>query len=271
LEATQTEQFHGSATIYSGSVVIVRNAENLIFNSSDSLVEIQEGDLIRVGLKGNLRLNFRSGDRITLGSNAILQVRRWFKGQRKGNLRMLFGKFRARTMDGNKRRVMSIRTTTTIVGIRGSLGEGNTGSDFTNLANLDGDMTIAGEEIPFGEAGFKLDDQLEGLSGLAAIPNFDPDLSADERETQAPETLNTTDTKNPDLSVGITEVSLQSIEPVSDSEGDVVPEVSDREEAQENLSQIYLIEDLNVQVEETADAAATAREEKVKILIEVEN
>ena len=50
-------------------------------------------------------------------------------------------------------------------------------------------MTIAGEEIPFGEAGFKLDDQLEGLSGLAAIPNFDPDLSADERETQAPETL----------------------------------------------------------------------------------
>jgi hypothetical protein len=80
---------------------------------------------------------------------------------------MLFGKFRARTMDGNKRRVMSIRTTTTIVGIRGSLGEGNTGSDFTNLANLDGDMTIAGEEIPFGEAGFKLDDQLEGLSGLA--------------------------------------------------------------------------------------------------------
>ncbi len=71
--------------------------------------------------------------------------------------------------------------------------------------------------------------------------------------------------------MGITEVSLQSIEPVSDSEGDVVPEVSDREEAQENLSQIYLIEDLNVQVEETADAAATAREEKVKILIEVEN
>ena len=49
---------------------------------------------------------------------------------------MLFGKFRARTMDGNKRRVMSIRTTTTIVGIRGSLGEGNTGSDFTNLATL---------------------------------------------------------------------------------------------------------------------------------------
>jgi hypothetical protein len=60
LEATQTEQFHDSATIYSGSVVIVRNAENLIFNSSDSPVEIQEGDLIRVGLKGNLRLNFRS-------------------------------------------------------------------------------------------------------------------------------------------------------------------------------------------------------------------
>ena len=74
LEATQTEQFHGSASIYSGSVVIVRNLENLIFNTSDSPVEIQEGDLMQVGVKGNLRLNFRSGDRITHGSNAILQV-----------------------------------------------------------------------------------------------------------------------------------------------------------------------------------------------------
>ena len=80
---------------------------------------------------------------------------------------LFFPKFRVRSMEGNKRRVMSIRTTTTIVGIRGSLGECNTGPDFTNLASLDGDMTIAGEELPFGEAGFKLDDQLEGLSGLA--------------------------------------------------------------------------------------------------------
>ncbi len=304
------QESYAVADIIRGSLVVVRDGQSLHFKVTDSPVAIEGGDLIRTGMKSTARLTLVNENRVTLGGNAILQVRHWRAGKTRGDLRMLFGKFRARTLGGKQRRPLNIRTTATIIGVRGSLGEGNTGPDFTTISNLEGTINLAGVEIPLGQSGFKLDDMLPGLSGLDLIPDFDPEISADKREMETPETLNTTDAKSVDLTAGVTFGDLEKIEEVRESEGDVVPEVRETEdtpeEAVEELAEDVekdeeeaeseeiekqaedterfpeesgmeqegiesLVEDISEQVREVSETAATTKSGRVKIKIQVED
>ncbi|MBU3914012.1 hypothetical protein KKA14_00585, partial [bacterium] len=93
-----------------------------------------------------------------------------------------------------KDRFLKLRTATATIGIKGSLGEGVTGPDFTSLANLGGEIDLDDTQIPLGEIAFKVDN-IHFQIQIFKNPNYAPDVPEDEQETSKPDSLDTTDPK----------------------------------------------------------------------------
>ncbi|MBU2512855.1 FecR domain-containing protein [bacterium] len=200
---------YGEVAIKSGNVVIVRDHRMLLFTQKNNPVIVYENDTIRT-LKGSaLMLTNPDEHRVYLGSNAIMQLKKWQKKKESGAIRMLFGKFRAKTATVRKQKSLNLRTATATIGIKGSVGDGNTSPDMTSLGNRSGDMTVTtndGEEydVSEGQLGFLVDELRQGVD-FEGIPDFDPSLSEDQQETTGTDALNTENSKTAEIPESIRE------------------------------------------------------------------
>lgn len=116
LAATQ----YGEAIIEQGSMTVLREGQTLTFDQVNRAVPVNEGDLIRVRPESVVQLKSRENATITLGSNAVFQVKPWRAKGKTGFLRALFGRFRASvaTLTGGEQ--FNVRTATATIGVKGT-------------------------------------------------------------------------------------------------------------------------------------------------------
>jgi hypothetical protein len=215
---TQAATKFGEADIKKGNVVVVRSGRLLLYTQANNPVTIFENDTIRTMENSAMTLLNPDQNRITLGANAIMQVKRWKKKSDTGTVRMLFGKFRARTTALRKKKSLNIRTATATIGIKGSLAEGVTNSNFTSVANLGGNIDMGGTDIPTGTQAFKVDDGLPDLSGQSDNPNYNPGQSEDSQETGNTGQLDTADSKTIKVSPAIDKIIKAGVKKVTPEE-----------------------------------------------------
>lgn len=216
---------YGEATIKKGNVVIVRDGRMYLYTTANNPVTLYEKDTIRTLKNTSLTLYNPDQHRIILGSNAIMQLKKWRKKKEQGILRMLFGKFRARTAAVQKRTRLNVRTATATIGIKGSLGDGATSSDFTSLSNLSGDMSVSNNEgdevdVPSGQFAFNVDGKDQDFS-FEDIPDYDPGKSEDEMETADTDNLDTEDPKEVDVPPVIEDAIEEGVTEVADADDDL--------------------------------------------------
>lgn len=111
---------YGEATIEQGSMTVLREGQTLTFDEPNRPVPVNEGDLIRVRPESVVQLKSRENATITLGSNAVFQVKPWRAKGKTGFLRALFGRFRASvaTLTGGEQ--FNVRTATATIGVKGT-------------------------------------------------------------------------------------------------------------------------------------------------------
>lgn len=254
---------YGEAVISKGNMVVVRDGRSLLFTPSDNPVAVYENDVLRTMNDSAVTLHNPDKNRVLLGANGIMQVRKWEQKENKGFLRMLFGKFRARTSEVRKRS-MNLRTATATIGIKGSLVEGATGPDFTQAANLSGEISMINNQgveidIPEGQIGFNVDGADQQID-MTPNENYDPDKSEDEQETANTEELDTEDNKEvaPDPVVEqAIEQNVEEVEDVEVEEPEVEPEAPD-------------VEGIPELIEEAVEDSGTSNP-KARVTIEIEN
>jgi hypothetical protein len=265
---TQAAVRYGEATIQKGNVVIVREGRMYLFTAANNPVTLFENDTVRT-LKGTaLTLYNPDQHRVILGSNAIMQLKKWRRQKEQGGLRMLFGKFRARTAALRKRSGLSIRTATATIGIKGSLGEGATNSDFTSLANLGGSMETTNNngdsvDVPVGQFAFNVDGSNQGF-GLQNNPNYNPEKSEDELETSGQDNLNTEDPKEVEVPPVIQEAIDENVTEVADAGDGTDQDLGDDD------GQPGFLENIN-QISDEAQEAASGTSPSIDAVITIED
>lgn len=265
---------YGEATVQKGNVVVVRNGRMFLFTSANNPVTLFENDTIRTLKNSSVTLYNPDQNRVILGANAVMQLKKWRKQNQSGTIRVLFGKFRARTAALRKRSGLNLRTATATIGIKGSLGEGATNSDFTSLSNLGGEMDITNNEgnsldIPLGQFAFNVDGKDQEFS-LDKAPAYDPGKSEDDMETTETEQLDTEDTKQMELPPVVEEAIEKNIVEVADasdleSVGATQSDVSDFD-ASTVTDLLDVVKDVNENIQDTA----TKDNPKVEVKIEFE-
>ena len=111
---------YGDATIESGKMIVLRGGQRMVYTPSDQNVSINHQDIIRLGSSSKVVLRTVEKATLTLGSNAVLHVEPWQKQEKKGAMRMLFGRFRAVVtgLSGGER--FNVRTATATIGVKGT-------------------------------------------------------------------------------------------------------------------------------------------------------
>ena len=125
---------YGDASIQKGKLTVLREGRRLTYDEGDRQVEINHLDVIRVGRDSNVVLSTIEKATITLGSNAVFQVKPWQRKEEKGFFRMLFGRMRAKIsgLVGNER--FSVQSATATIGVKGT--------EEVILVNVQGDATL---------------------------------------------------------------------------------------------------------------------------------
>ncbi|HKI99129.1 MAG TPA: FecR family protein [bacterium] len=111
---------YGEAVIERGSMTIIREGRTLNFDQANQAVPVNEQDLIRVRPDSLVQLKSRENATMTLGANAVFEVKPWQSHGRSGFLRALFGRFRAAvaTLSGGQQ--FNVKTATATIGVKGT-------------------------------------------------------------------------------------------------------------------------------------------------------
>jgi hypothetical protein len=247
---------YGRANIEKGNVVIVREGRMYLYTKTNSPVTLYENDTIRTLKNTSLTLFNPDQHKVRLGANAVMQLRKWKKKRQQGTLRMLFGKFRARTAAVRKKSSLYLRTTTATIGIKGSLGDGATSADFTMLKNKSGAMSMInnagqGLDIPVGQFGYNVDGLDKNIS-LEVDEDYEPGKSEDEMETSDTEQLDTEDTKEVDVPPVVEEAIQDNVVEVADASE--VPDEEDDTDLSDLPEPGDILDDVQ---EEAANAGVT--------------
>lgn len=111
---------YGDANIEKGKITVLREGSRLTYKQGDSGVEINHLDVIRVGRDSNVVLSTVEKATITLGSNAVFQVKPWQRREEKGFFRMLFGRMRAKISGLGASERFNVHTATATIGVKGT-------------------------------------------------------------------------------------------------------------------------------------------------------
>jgi hypothetical protein len=112
---------YGDATIEKGYLTVVRDGQNLRFSDSGKSYEILNNDVLTVGDDSLVILTTIEDSIVRMGSNSVFQVRPWKQKKIQGFLRMLYGKaiFKVSKLLAKRER-FSLKTATSVVGVRGT-------------------------------------------------------------------------------------------------------------------------------------------------------
>ena len=113
---------YGEATVKKGGLTILRDGKRLSFTAGDNSIQILKKDVLRAGKKSLITLNTVQNTTVELGSYAIFQVRPFKISENTGDLRMLYGKARFKTVGNTKAksRRFRLRTATAVIGVKGT-------------------------------------------------------------------------------------------------------------------------------------------------------
>lgn len=125
---------YGKAHIRKGKITVLRNGSRLTFRQGNAQVTINHLDVIRVGRESSVVLSTVEKATITLGSNAVFQVKRWRRKEDKGFFRMLFGRMRARISGLGANERFNVHTATATIGVKGT--------EEIIFTNVQGDSTV---------------------------------------------------------------------------------------------------------------------------------
>ena len=125
---------YGSADIAKGKITVLREGSRLTYKKGDGGVEINHLDVIRVGRDSNVVLSTVEKSTVTLGSNAVFQVKPWQRKEEKGFFRMLFGRMRAKISGLGANERFNVHTATATIGVKGT--------EEIILTNVQGDATV---------------------------------------------------------------------------------------------------------------------------------
>ena len=266
---THAAMKYGEAVIKRGNVVIVRQGRMYLYTEKNNPVTIFENDTIRTLKHSALVLSNPDQNRVILGANAIMQIKKWKQKENEGSIRMLFGKFRARTAQLKKKQSLNIRTATATMGIKGSLGQGATNGDFTSISNLGGNMTLTGNtggesDVPLGQIGFNVDGPGAGF-GMEPNPVYEPSLSEDQQETTGTEQLDTENSKSVEIPPFIQAVLQKYVVDVAQIEDDsIIEDLEDGQAEPETL-------DVLAGIINDAQDAFQQNSPKVNVIIDIED
>lgn len=154
LSAPAWAEKYGDAEIKQGKITVLRGGKRKVHRELGKPIEILHEDVIRVGRKSNMVLKTTEKATITLGSNAVFQVKPWEKTEKKGLFRMLFGRMRAKIakLSGGER--FNVSTATATIGVKGT--------EEIIFSNVQGDSTVGVTENTVTVA---------GLTGIAVAVN----------------------------------------------------------------------------------------------------
>ncbi len=111
---------YGQATLAKGKMIVLRDGGRRVYRGAGVRVAILHGDVIRLGPRSNVVLETVEKSTVTLGGNAVFQVKPWRRREKRGLLRMLFGRFRAKIarLSGGER--FNVSTATATIGVKGT-------------------------------------------------------------------------------------------------------------------------------------------------------
>jgi hypothetical protein len=111
---------YGEAVIQKGAMTIVREGRSLQFAKLNERIPVNEEDLIRVRPESEVVLTSREKATMTLGSNAVFQVKPWRARNKSGFVRALFGRFRAAIVGLTGGEEFNVKTATATIGVKGT-------------------------------------------------------------------------------------------------------------------------------------------------------
>jgi FecR protein len=157
---------YGEATVERGSMTIIREGRTLKFEQSAQSVPVNEQDLIRVRPDSLVQLKSRENATLTLGANAVFEVKPWQSHGRSGFMRALFGRFRAAVASLSGGEQFNVKTATATIGVKGT-------EYLTQVTNRGGTLLIVTNHV-VGFQGQTGGESNVGTGFLALIINFHP-------------------------------------------------------------------------------------------------
>jgi hypothetical protein len=125
---------YGNADIRKGRITVLRKGSRLTFRQGDNRVQINHLDVIRVGRESQIVLSTVEKATVTLGSNAVFQVKPWQRKEDKGFFRMLYGRMRAKISRLGASQRFNVHTATATIGVKGT--------EEVIFLNVQGDSTV---------------------------------------------------------------------------------------------------------------------------------
>ena len=111
---------YGDALLEQGELTVIRQGQNLKFNQPNQSVPVFVDDVLRLGEKSRLVLKSREKATISMGANAVFQVKPFEYKEKKGFARMLFGRFRSLVQGLSGSESMNAKTATAVIGVKGT-------------------------------------------------------------------------------------------------------------------------------------------------------
>lgn len=146
---------YGDAMVMEGHLIIVRGSQETRHLAGETSLEVRKDDLLRVGESSLAQLSTIQDTKITLGSNAVLQIKPWKLRKSHGYVKMVFGKIRVKQLKVNKRKApFRIRTAMAVIGVKGT--------EWDQEATTEGNVVVH---------------TLEGTVGLQGMSGIEQDVS----------------------------------------------------------------------------------------------
>jgi len=111
---------YGDAVVEKGELTIVRQGNNLKFKQGSQPVPIFVADVMRVGEASSVVLKTREKSTISMGANAVFQVKPFQYQEKQGFARMLFGRFRSAIQGLSGGETVNAKTATAVIGVKGT-------------------------------------------------------------------------------------------------------------------------------------------------------
>ena len=173
---------YGSAEVKKGEATVVRDGNNIVIAKNDKKQPIFLEDIVIVGENSELVLKTAEATTLTLGSNAMFEVKPWKSQEKAGSFRMLYGRFHAKTRKafGRKTR-FTAKTATATIGVKGT--------EFIASVTPQGDALVLVKESVVEVSGFDGKNQDvapelltvvlngKGASEVALVPQAVKDIS----------------------------------------------------------------------------------------------
>lgn len=148
---------YGDAVLQEGAMTIVRDGDNLQFDTPEERVPIFLGDVVRMRAESRAVLESREKATLTLGSNAVFQVKPWERKEEQGFARMLYGRLRSAVSGLLGGESFNMQTPTAVIGVKGTeddIAVSNTGDtlllgreDQVEFTGLQGPTQVVGPDV----------------------------------------------------------------------------------------------------------------------------